>query len=390
MKVVVDARGIRDGMTGVGYYTSHLVSELGAARPNDQFVFLTLRKEGPALRPALRAPNAEWLEVDADYESHPAGDWWEHRALPLLLDRIGADVFHGPAFMVPYSLAPLFLPFSRGPARAGLVVTIHDLSVFTMPQGYPLLFRLYLRQVMRRSVRAAHRVICPSAFTRDEALRLWPNLPPGKFDVIPHAQAPCFQAAPPEDPGRLRARYNLPDKFLLMVGTFESRKNPTFFRSLYDRLLPRLGGRTTPLVWVGSVGFGGREALSNLRPLRDKGLFRLMGALPLEDLPGLYHTATALVYPSLNEGFGLPLLEAMACGLPVLAADTTCLPEVVGQGGRILPLERPEDWAGAIQALLDDPGEMAQARDRALRWAAKFSWKRTARRTAEVYEEAAP
>jgi hypothetical protein len=74
MKVVVDARGIRDGMTGVGYYTSHLVSELGAARPNDQFVFLTLRKEGPALRPALRTPNAEWLEVDADYESHPAGD----------------------------------------------------------------------------------------------------------------------------------------------------------------------------------------------------------------------------------------------------------------------------------------------------------------------------
>jgi len=380
MKVVVDARGIRDGMTGVGYYTSHLVSELGAARPNDQFVFLTLRKEGPALRPALRTPNAEWLEVDADYESHPAGDWWEHRALPPLLDRIGADVFHGAGFLA---------PFGRRRSRAALVVTVHDLSVFTMPKAYPLGFRLYLRWAMARSVRAAHRVICPSAFTRDESLRLWPELPPGKFDVIPHAQARFFQAAPPEDPGRLRARYNLPDRFLLMVGTFEARKNPTFFQSLYDHLLPRLGGRTPPLVWVGSVGFGGREALSNLQPLREKGLFRLMGALPLEDLPGLYHTATALVYPSLNEGFGLPLLEAMACGLPVLAADTTCLPEVVGEGGRILPLGRPGDWAGAIMALLDDPGRMAQARDRALRRAAKFSWKRTALQTAEVYEKAA-
>ena len=180
-----------------------------------------------------------------------------------------------------------------------------------------------------------------------------------------------------------------------MVGTIETRKNPEFFVELYEELRRRAGsgggggaGRQPALVWNGRVGHGGHQALRRLEGLRRAGLFHLLDGLDAADLPRLYRGAEALVYPSLSEGFGLPLVEAMASGTPVIAADTTCLPEVVGDGGLVLPLDRPTLWADALERLLQGPTERAQAARRALQRAQAFSWEETARATGALYEEA--
>jgi len=383
VRIVVDARGIRAGMTGVGHYTARLVSELGAARPDDAFVFLGLQGEQAALRSPVpsHAPNVDWREIDVDPESHPRGDWWMHRVLPGLLDELGADVFHGPAYVV---------PFGRRRPRAARVVTIHDLTAFTHPRAHPLKFRLYLRHAISRSIAAAEQVVFDSDFVRREALERFPSLSEDKTVVVPLAPAPCFRPAA-EDEGlpAVRRRHDLPESYILMVGTLETRKNPGFFLRLSEDLERRLGSRAPSVVWAGSLGLAGRSALRIFGGLERAGRFRFLDLRASEILPVAYQCAELLAYPSLSEGFGLPVLEAMACGLPVVAADASCLPEVVGDGGQVLPLDRVGLWGETIEGLLLDPARRTEARRRALAWVARFSWKRTADETARVYERAA-
>ncbi len=380
-------------MTGVGHYTRLLAEALCGARPRDSFVFLGLRGRDKALRPSrvTEAANAEWLEVEVDPESHPKADYWMLRTLPGLLDELGADVFHGPVFQV---------PFGRRKPRAARVVTVHDWSVFTMPEAYPLKFRLYLRHAVSRSVAAADRVICLTDFGRRQAMGLFPGEPAGKFVSVHSAPAEVFQ---PLEAGRspvpskdlLRKNPDFPKNFILMVGTFETRKNPEFFLKLFEEMgVYDFGdgngraGRPPVLVWAGGAGHGADRFLRKFEDLRGKGLFYWLDGVGWDDLPFLYQSAKALVYPSHHEGFGLPLLEAMACGTPVLAADTTCLPEVVGDGGTILTLDRPGLWAEAVAGLLNDPGQKSRASRKALERAKSFSWSRTALETSRVYEEA--
>jgi glycosyltransferase involved in cell wall biosynthesis len=248
---------------------------------------------------------------------------------------------------------------------------------------------LYLRWVISRSLAVSDGVICVSDSVRREAVRLFPRLAPEKFAVVPHAAAPCFQPAEVGEMDTLRRRYGLPESYILMVGTFEPRKNPAFFRTLYATAT-RGGGADAlpPLVWAGAVGFQGRKWLATLDGLKCAGKFRFVGSVDPEHLRALYQCAGVLVYPSVHEGFGFPVLEAMACGLPVVAADTTALPEVVGEGGICLPLDKPELWAAAIADLLRDQAHRREAVRRALAHAAEFSWEKAARRTAQVYDEA--
>lgn len=382
MKIAFDARCLRPGMTGVGWYAWHLARALPEARPDDRFAFLALRQADPAIfpRPAIVAPNTEWIAVDTDYESHPRGDWWEHLHLPRLLDELQADVFHGPAFQIPFG--------PRRP-RAALVTTIHDLSVYSDPAAYPLRFRHYLRWVIRHAAQRAHRIVCPTRFVADHLAHTIRGLAPDRIAVVPHAPADIFSPAPADyDAEAFRRRLHLPERYLLMVGTFERRKNPAFVASLYKALEEDLGEAPPPFVWVGARGRGAAVLAARLHSLTRRGLFELRSDLSLDDLPHLYRLAEALVYPSRNEGFGLPVREAMACATPVIAAQATCLPEVVGDGGQCLPLDAPDRWAQALAVILRDADCRAQASRRALEHARPRTWGEAARQTATVYEKA--
>ncbi len=381
MKIVFDARCIRPGMTGVGHYAANLLEHLPATMPNDEIIVLWLRNESVGSRPATAcaAPNVRWIEIDADPQSHPTGDWWLHHTLPKLLQQWGADVYHNPAFLIPLSLN------GKTSRSTRLIASVHDFSVFSFPQSYPWRFRLYLRTMLGKILRQANTVLFDSHFVQQEAQRLFPDFKVGSSHVIPLAQGPHFTASAPNDfPERCNA-LNLPEDFLLMVGTLEHRKNPQFFLRFYEALGHQQ--KILPLVWAGGLGHDHKSILSELEPLIQRGLFIHKTNFSKEDLSTLYHRAKFLLYPSHEEGFGLPLLEAMASGLPVLAAHTSCLPEVVGDGGYCLPLENPCQWVETLQKLLDDPNQYETVRQMALQRATTFSWQRTAEKTAKVYRE---
>ena len=288
MKIVFDARVVRNGMTGVGRYAAEVLSRLPLLFPDDEFVFITLPGQQSEVNPyrTSHGSNVRWYKVNADYESHPRGDLWEQFALPRILKELKADVFHGPAFLI---------PFTRETGATARVVTIHDLSAFTLPQAYPWKFRTYMRWVIARSLRRADRVICVSDFVRHEITARFPALPSDKFVVVPSAPAPSFCPAAPDQIALLRKRHDFPDSFLLMVGNFEPRKNPLFFATLDQALRQRLGKSSPVMLWAGKMGHKGPTLLNQMDKMVRAGGFRFIDRPNAEDLLALYKCADALV-----------------------------------------------------------------------------------------------
>lgn len=379
MHIVFDARTVRKGMTGVGRYAAAIAGRLPRQCPQDFFTFLCLNGQEPAWGEqglSENTPNMRRIAVNADYESHPGGDWWEQRVLPRLLEKWEAEVFHGPAYRI-----PSMLPH----CRAARIVTLHDLSVYTLPGAYSWGFRTYMRWMIARSLASADRVICVSYFVRDEALRIFPKLPATKFAVVHQAAGDPFAPATEARQNELRRLYGLPDAYLLTAGTFETRKNPGFIAELYSGW-DKCGKRSPPrLIWAGHLGHGSSRWLADLAPLREKHLFELRQCVTDGEMLALYQCANAFVYPSSHEGFGMPLLEAMACGVPVVAADNTALREVVGPGGACLPLGAPEQWVETLETVLEPGFAREEAIARALRQGRARSWDDTARETRSIY-----
>lgn len=377
-RIFLDARTLRPGMTGVGFYGAQLYNQLPRIRPQWQWTALHLPEGGPLCWPFAEPPppNLHWKKVEADYEAHPAGDFWLHWKLPRLLDQWDADLYHNPGYL---------LPFIRKPRRAALAVTLHDLSFLDFPQAYPRKFRNYLRLAVPRSMARADGVICGTRNAQEAALNRWPHLDPQRFATVHHGADRLFHESPPE---KEIPRYNLPESFFLMVGTLEPRKNPDFFSAFFRKLEKTV--EPPSLVWVGKKGFQHKAILERLKPLIEKGRFLLRDELTFADLPALYRRALALIYPSHYEGFGLPLVEAMAAGCPVIAADTSCLPEVVGDGGKVLPLDCPSLWAREAVALLGSEKAREKASNQARRRGQRFTWERCAQETLAVFEKALP
>jgi glycosyltransferase involved in cell wall biosynthesis len=273
---------------------------------------------------------------------------WYPAVLPLTAHRTGLDVLHCPTF--------------RAPPRPGvpLVVTVHDLAVLRHPEAFPRWTRTYSRLTVPRIVRAAARVIAVSEFTRRELTGLL-DVPEEKIRVVPNAASPLFAPDGPAADG----------EYLLAVGTLEPRKN-----------LPRVAEAARHLGLelrvVGGEGWGGVRAAGNgVRPL---------GFVPDEELATLYRGARAVLYPSLYEGFGIPVLEAMACGAPVVTSAGTATEEVAGGAAVLVDPADPASIAAGIEEALDRRDELVRS---GLRRAGEFSWARSAAATAEVYREAA-
>ncbi|MGQ9584476.1 MAG: glycosyltransferase family 4 protein [Anaerolineae bacterium] len=300
---------------------------------------------------------------------------WEQVWQPVVLFREGVDLLHALAFVAPVACP---CPF---------VVTVYDLSFLRFPQAFRAWNRLYLNWFTRHSARRARRVIAISESTRQDVVRLL-GVSADRVDAIPCGVGPEFRQFDPHEVDRFRREKGLPERFFLFVGTLEPRKNlPAVFEAM--RLLKRGGEPTKPcLVVVGGLGWGYQEALSKLEELDLEGDVLLTGFVPSEELPWWYNAATALVYPSLYEGFGLPALEAMACGLPVLTSDRGSLPEVVGEAGLLVDPEEPEGLAVAMDRLWREQDLRAHLSAQGLGRARRFSWDHTARLTVQTYERA--
>ena len=267
------------------------------------------------------------------------------------------------------------------------VFTLHDLIFRFDPGSHLPLNRIYLNTMMPRFLRAADAVIAVSECSQRDAVRLY-GTPTEKIHVIPEGVDARFKPVGQQQIEQVRSRYHLPERFVLSVGTIEPRKNlPTLFEALAAPREPGL--ETWPLVIAGKPGWLYEPILRRIADLNLQDSIHLTGFFPDDDLPALYSAATVLAMPSRYEGFGLPVLEAMACGTPVICSNTSSLPEVAGDAALLVPPEDVQGWVEAIAHVMNDDALRLQMRERGFVQAARFSWENAARQTAEVYRQIA-
>jgi glycosyltransferase involved in cell wall biosynthesis len=365
MLVAVDCTTLRGPLSGVGYYTARLVEHLGRiagepGSPVTRLVLLSNRVIERRLPP--RAEVVEGLRF-------PVRSIWMQFLLPLLLARRRPALCHFTNYL--------------GPAitRAPYVVSIHDMSLSRVPEHHTFKKRILTSSLIPRIARRARLVLTPSESARSHVLGDL-GLAPERVESIPYAPAEHFRPTD-ERPRVLDA--SIP--YILFVGTIEPRKNlmrglEAFARAAADR--PGLR-----FVLAGQRGWKCDDVYRRAGAADLRGRVVLLDYVPEEELPRLYSHALACFYPSLFEGFGFPVVEAMACGTPVVTSETTSLGEM-GAGAAVLvdPLD-VEGMARAIEKLVGSPETRATLRARGLRRAAEFSWTRTVERTVAAYTRAA-
>jgi glycosyltransferase involved in cell wall biosynthesis len=298
---------------------------------------------------------------------------WEQLALPSATRRAQADVLHATAFV-----APIVRP-------APTVITIYDLSFALFPQFFRGFNQTYLRWGTRLSARRAQRLITISDCTRRDVHRLY-DVPLDRIDVAYPGVAETMQPPPLDRVAAFRHEKNLPEKFFLFLGTLEPRKNLITLVRAFTQLK-----QTCPdarLVLAGGVGWLADELFATIKASGVKESILLPGYVAAEDKALWYAAATAFVYPSIYEGFGLPPLEAMACGTPVIVSNAASLPEVVGDAGLLIAPEDVNSWTAALKRMWNDAAYQAELADRGKRQAAQFTWRETARQTVDTYNRA--
>ena len=292
-----------------------------------------------------------------------------HLQWPGRIRALRPDVFFGPAGVLP--LREVGCP---------TVITVHDLAIYRRRDWFPVGQPLSTGWIVPRSLRNADRVIAVSQNTASDVQAIF-GLPPSRIAVVHEGVSKAFRPLGSEDRDEARARLGLPERFILFVSTIEPRKNLETLLEAWAMMRDR-----PDLVVVGGWGWRYERVRARMQRL-GPGLHHLEGLDP-EALPAVYNLALMLAHPAWYEGFGLPPLEAMACGTPVVVADTSSLPEVVGDAGLIVPAASPDAWRQALEAVAGDADLAADLRGRGILRAAEFSWERSADLTWNVIDDA--
>jgi len=384
MRIGIDGRYIQDHFPGIGRYTYSLIGALAQVAGDESFIVLhnpALRNTRYDLAALARHPNVTLVPVNV-----PTFSTAEQTRLPWIVRRLRLDVLHSPYYIKPYLL----------PCPS--VVSLYDLIAARYPQYLPSSWaRLAFAVTTRLAITTARRLITLSAASRRDLAELY-GVPPERVAVTPLAAdehfRPMGEMAALEN---VRRKYALPEHFVLYLGSNKPHKNLVrLIQAWFLVLSPqssvpnRQSAIGNPqLVIAGHWDPRYPQAQQKAAELGLEESVRFLGDVSEADLPALYNLATVFAFPSLYEGFGLPPLEAMACGTPVVCANTSSLPEVVGDAALLFdPLDVPA-LAAALAQALGDASLQAALRPRGLARARLFSWERTAKETLAVYREVA-
>lgn len=368
MHIALDARLVTFQRGGISQYILHLIEEFARLAPpkvGDEFIILRSRKERGPLATNLRDV-ALWT---------PPHNRLEQLALPIELARLRFDLLHSPDFIPPW----------RG--RFHRLITVHDLTFLYYPQFLTDASRRYYNDQIRRAVCSADHISADSTHTKDDLVRLL-NVPSDKVTVVLLAHNPMYRPLDKAVCQPVLARLGLTRGFLLFTGTLEPRKNVTGLLTAYRALCD--GKPSTPmLVLAGRRGWLYDEIFEQIDQLKLAGRVRFLENLSNEDWVALYSMAALLILPSFYEGFGLTVLEAMACGTPVVCSDRGSLPEVAGGAALLINPDDLDGLTGAMEHVLEDESLRARMRERGLANVKRFSWEKTARETLALYRRLA-
>lgn len=352
---------------GIHGYISNLLRLLPAHAPTDWHFEAMVGAGNSASFPGVSMARAPFAT-----ESPALRVFWEQTIQPLQLRRY--DLYHALAFVAPVVLT------------APMVVTVFDLSFLHYPARLSVSRRLYLRALTSLTCARARRVLAISQSTAND-LRAYLGVSADKIDVTPMGyDRAAFRPLLETDIAHFRRKQDLPERFWLFVGTLEPRKNLPMLLKAYARLPKE---ERLPLIIGGGIGWMAREVFATVERLQLGDSVKHVGFIPAVDLPLWYNCAEAFLYPSVFEGFGLPVLEAMACGTPVLTTNVSSLPEVAGTAAQCLPPDDIDRWSAALHDLQRNDTWRESARTKGLERAKLFSWARTAELTVASYRKAA-
>jgi glycosyltransferase involved in cell wall biosynthesis len=365
MRIGIDVRITHYTRGGISNYTLRLLKALAALDADTDYCVLHSRKDH---NPPL--PAANFRLIACWTSSHHRLERW---TLGAELARLGLDLLHSPDFIPP----------AFGYRRS--VITVHDLNFLYYPQFLTPESRRYYNGQIAWAVRRADHILADSRATKTDLISML-SVEPEKVTVVHLAADPTYRPLAEEDAQKIAVKYDLKPGYLLFVGTLEPRKNLLGLLQAY-RLLRDARTTDEPLVLVGGKGWLYDEIFERVEALHLTRHVRFLHDVPNADLPGLYSAAGLLTTPSFYEGFGLPALEAMSFGTPVVVSDRASLPEVVGEAGLLVNPDDPEDIANALGRVLTEEPLRAKMREQGLAQAARFTWDRAARETLAVYQE---
>lgn len=378
MHVAIDYTSAVHQGAGIGRYTRNLVRALAELDVSNQYTLFIAGGwgEGDAL--------GSWPD-NYRVRSVPLSDrlvniFWQRLRMPLPIQIFtgGIDLFHSPDFVLP--------PVGRAPA----LLTVHDLSFLRVPEHFVPGFRAYLEGAVSRGVGQACHILADSQNTRRDLIELMCVSPDKVSVVYPGVEARFRKVTDEEILGRVRGRYGLPQCFILGLGTLQPRKNFDGLIRAFRQVLASKSARDLSkdphLVICGGLGWMYKETLALVEHHGLKGRVHFTGFVADEDLPALYSLASAFAFPSWYEGFGLPVLEAMACGTPVVVADNSSLPEVVGTAGLMVSAADRDQLAEALLSVITDESRRSALASAGRVQAANFTWEKAAKDVHSIYQ----
>jgi len=370
MRIAFDGSSLRPHRTGVGYYGEHLLRHLAATLPaQDELIVISNRQVETA------SPLPDRVQIVHGLRRLPRLVWMQTEA-PALLKRLGADVAH-----FTNGIVPLIRPTPT-------IVTIHDMSLRLLPRYHPMRRVILNRPLMDYAARTADAIITVSQSARRDIVRHY-GLPADRVHVVYEAAAPSFRPITDRfEIERVRRRYGLSGRLILYVGTVEPRKNlPVLISAFAER--KRRGELDHRLVCVGPYGWLSRDVEDLVQHCGVGDAITFTGYVPFDDLPALYNAAELFVYPSIYEGFGLPVVEAMACGTPVVTGRAAAVAEIGAHAVEHVEQIDVLSLGDALVTLARDPDRRRALAAAGRCRADEFSWDRAARQSAEIYQAAA-